>query len=523
MGVRRCAVLVVALALGAAACSGAAAKTTGRGGSDVPANEQAANGPLSGDPTLVASEQGCVQSEHNAPWYPTIAAFEVHDSNRTHLYPCAHFQGAMSNDNQVFAYSSQQDYITPYNIVDRGPNELYIYGGGYGDNPSASGSFVSRVEPGTFNEVWRRVLVNTHVTGEWNYPGVLNVVADGTLVVIYGYHIAKIDPATGNVLAQATLPTGTSKPGDTSYNGYDALADGTIVAKTVNRQPGCTEQGFSAFLDCPDPTSVPPSVMVAIDPANLHVLAQVALPEMIGGRITTTTYQGRPEIYLPGATKLYRYTYANGAFAADPSWGPVPYLKQGQTAASALAVIGDDVVTMTNGGAPTSTPMSVVAVSQADATKISNLQPFADANAKNSFIPSMVSVDPENSRVYVMDAGAQKIAGVDLKDGQLSVAWTQDQTTLSFTTLVGPASQRVLIGTDIPIKAFKQLKNYSTEAVVWRNAQTGTEIARSSEFPKMTQGILVTPGYAGLQYFLTADGHIIGLQVTPKPASGTSG
>ena len=73
-----------------------------------------------------------------------------------------------------------------------------------------------------------------------------------------------------------------------------------------------------------------------------------------------------------------------------------------------------------------------------------------------------------------------------------------------------------LIGTDIPIKAFKQLKNYSTEAVVWRNAQTGAELARSSDFPKMTQGILVTPGYAGLQYFLTADGHIIGLQVVPK-------
>src|SRR5215471_14152872 len=211
----------------------------------------------------------------------------------------------MSGSNQVFAYSSPQDYITPYNIVDHGPNELYIYGGGYGDNPSASGSFVSRVDPGTYNEVWRRVLINTHVTGEWNYPGVLNVVADGTLVVIYGYHIAKIDPATGNVLALATLPTGSSKPGDTAYNGYDALPDGTIIAKTVNRQPGCTEQGFSAFLDCPDPTSAPPSVMVAINPANLQVLAQVALPEMMGGRVTTTTYAGRPAIYLPGATKLY--------------------------------------------------------------------------------------------------------------------------------------------------------------------------------------------------------------------------
>jgi hypothetical protein len=136
----------------------------------VPVDEQAANGPLVGDPDLVSGEQSCVAAAGNAPWYPTIAAFEVHDSNRTHLYGCAHFTGSMSGTNQVFAYSSPQDYPTPYNIVDEGPNELFIYGGGYGDNPAASGSFVARVEPGTFDQVWRRVLINTHATGEWDYP-----------------------------------------------------------------------------------------------------------------------------------------------------------------------------------------------------------------------------------------------------------------------------------------------------------------------------------------------------------------
>lgn len=103
--------------------------------------------------------------------------------------------------------------------------------------------------------------------------------------------------------------------------------------------------------------------MVAIDPSTLQVVAQTTLPEMIGGRVTTTVYNGHDEIYLPGATKLYRYSYANGAFAPDPSWGPVSYLKSGQTAASAVAVMGNYVVGMTNGGGPTSTPMSVFAVS----------------------------------------------------------------------------------------------------------------------------------------------------------------
>ena len=290
----------------------------------MPADEQAAGGPLVGDPELVSGEQSCAAGEGNAPWYPTIAAFEVHDSDRTHLYDCAHFLGSMSGSNQVFAYSSQQEYATPYNIVDEGPNELFVYGGGYGDNPAASGSFVARVEPGTLNQMWRRVLINTNATGEWNYPGVVNVLADGSLVVIYGYHIAKLDPATGAILAQTTLPTGASAPGDTSYNGYDALPDGTIIAKTVNRQKGCTEQGFSAFLQCPDPTDVPPSVMVAINPKTLKVTAQITLPEMIGGRVTTTVYNGKNEIYLPGTSKLYRYTYQDGAFSLDRELGPSP-------------------------------------------------------------------------------------------------------------------------------------------------------------------------------------------------------
>lgn len=167
--------LTAAVVVVLAACTGSASHQAGKGPratatASVPADEQAANGPLVGDPSLIPGEQSCATADGNAPWYPTIAAFEVHDSNRTHLYDCAQFTGSMSGPNQVFAYSSPQDYITPY-IVDHGPNELFIYGGGYGDNPAASGSFVARVEPGTFNHVWRRVLINTNATGEWDYPG----------------------------------------------------------------------------------------------------------------------------------------------------------------------------------------------------------------------------------------------------------------------------------------------------------------------------------------------------------------
>jgi len=519
---RRFALILAALALVCAGCGGSKhSSSSASAGSTTAAtsDEQAAGGPLVGDPELIAGEQSCQQSHPNPPWFTTIAAFEVYDSARTHLYGCAHFLGSMTSPNRVLAYQSTDVYPTPYNIVTEGPNSMFIYGGGYGDNSAASGSFVASVQPGTLNERWRTVLINTNATKEWDYPGVLNVMNDGSLMVIYGYHIAKLNPQTGAIEASTTLPTGTSAPADTSYNGFDALPDGTIIAKTVNRQKGCTENGFSAFLNCPNPTDVPPSVMVAINPKTLKVISQITLPEMIGGRVTTTVYNNHNYIYLPGTSKLYRYVFANGKLQADPTWGPVPYLKSGQTAGSAVAVMGDYVVTMTNGGSPTSTPMSVVAVSEADSTKVANLQPFASSGSKNSFIPSMVSVDPASHLIYVMDAGAGKIGAVAINNGTLATRWTQDQTTLSFTTLIGPQDHRILIGTNIPIKFFKQLKNYSTEQVIWRDAATGKQLAASDQFPKMSAGILVTPGYAGLQYFLTASGHIIALQVNPNSST----
>src|SRR6478609_6664786 len=202
------AVILAGLALICAGC-GASKHTASSASSSSntadTSDEQAAAGPLVGDPELIDGEQSCQRSHPNPPWFTTIAAFEVYDSARTHLYGCAHFLGSMTAANRVLAYESTDVYQTPYNIVSEGPNRLFIYGGGYGDNASASGSFVASVEPATLNERWRRVLINTNATNEWDYPGVLNVMKDGSLIVIYGYHIARINPATGAIGASTTL------------------------------------------------------------------------------------------------------------------------------------------------------------------------------------------------------------------------------------------------------------------------------------------------------------------------------
>lgn len=128
--------VLAAVALVVGGCGGSSKKTSTTAATS---DQQAAGGPLVGDPTLIAGEQSCEQSHPNDPWFPTIAAFEVSDSARAHLYGCAHFLGSTTASNRVLAYKSTGVYQTPDNIVTEGPDQLFIYGGVYGDTQARLG------------------------------------------------------------------------------------------------------------------------------------------------------------------------------------------------------------------------------------------------------------------------------------------------------------------------------------------------------------------------------------------------
>ena len=117
-----------------------------------------------------------------------------------------------------------------------------------------------------------------------------------------------------------------------------------------------------------------PSEVVAVDPHTLRVKAATLAPEFIGGRITSVRYHGRDYVYLVGSQNLYRYIYAHGTLTLDPTWGPVPYLKGGQTAGTAAVVMNDWVIVQTNGAPitpqnPNPTPMSIVAINQNNSSR----------------------------------------------------------------------------------------------------------------------------------------------------------
>lgn len=449
----------------------------------------------------------------NAPWFPSLMAFEHYDSGRSHLFPEAVFGGSYDGPNRVTTRSSPSVYPTPYNVVYLGPGEVFVYGGGYGDVPGGTGAFVAKVDPVTLEPVWHTALIDTVATGEWNYPGVLSALSDGYLYQIYGYRLAKIDVRDGTVVKTMELPT-LGEQRNTSYNGLDAFPDGTLVAKTVYRQAGCELQGFSVFLDCPDPNDVPNSLVVAIDPRELEVINLIAAKEFIGGRLTATRFQGRDYVYLAGTTTAFRYLYENGQFTLDESWDPGPIYKEGQTSATAMVVMNEWVVLQTN-AAPTSTPLSVIAIKQADAGCRFATEPFAEFQTparQKSISPSAVSVDAVHRRIYALDAGVGRIGALELTDDGLHTVWTERQRTTEFLALIGPPDRRVIVGTEIP--PGQPLGNTTHDFVVWRDAATGRELARTvPPLPAISTGSMVEPYYDGRMFYLAKSGEIVELTV----------
>jgi hypothetical protein len=448
----------------------------------------------------------------NAPWFPSLMAFEHYDSGRSHLFPEATFGGSFEGSNRVTTRSSTGVYPTPYNVVYLGPGEVFVYGGGYGDVPGGTGAFVAKVDPVTLEPVWLTKLIDTVETNEWNYPGVLSALSDGYLYQIYGYRLAKIAADSGIVVKTVELPT-LAAPRDTSYNGLDALPDGTLLAKTVYRQAGCEEQGFSAFLDCSDPTDVPNSLVVAIDPVELQVISCIEAPEFIGGRLTTARFQDHDYLYLAGTKTVFRYRYEGGRFTRDESWDPGPIYKEGQTSATAIVVMNDWVVLQTN-AAPATTPLSVIAIRQDDARSQFATQPFADFHAPpgypRSISPSAVSVDAASQRIYALDAGVGRICALELSGEGLRTLWNEWQRTTEFLALIGPPEGRVVVGTEVPPR--QPLGGATQNSVVWRNAATGRELARTSQpLTAVSTGSMVEPYYDGRMVYLAKSGAIIEL------------
>ncbi len=484
----------------------------------------------------------------NPPWYPSLEAFEHYNSGRSHVFPTARFGGSLHRRNTVGLVSSGKGaYPSGYNMSYLNANDAFIQGGSYGDVKGSIGPFVAKVDPKTLKPVWYRQLSNTAQTGEWDYPGAMAIENNGFIYVVSGYRIFKVNPANGTVVKTLKLPTQvymrnnypdtpptydttlTDDAVNTSYNGINALPDGTIVVKSLYREAGCTLDGPSALLECPDARNVPRSVLISVNPTSMRIIDNVTLPAPAGARPTITRYHGVDYVYLlENTSNAVRYSVHHGFFTLDTSWTPAAVPYPGQTTGGSLIVMNNWVVGATN-SIPAAGPLTVFAINQSDARKVFYLQPYvndplppllarafetAAAGAPAiSWAGMSLEADAQNGRFYGVETLARKVAAFKLTASGIETVWKKTQTTTEWATLIGPKAHRVWVGTDVPGAEIPGQNKTAT--VVFRDAATGRELARSARVPRMTQGSAVQPSYGGSMFFPGAKGTLI--KMTPHP------
>ena len=341
-------------------------------------------------PNSTNSSPGNIPPSSNSPWYPSLQAFEHYDSGRSHVFSHGEVRRLLQRAEHAWTSSSSDDgaYPSGYNMSYLDHKNAFIQGGSYGDVQNSIGPFVAKFDPKTLKPVWFTQLRNTVRAGEWDYPGGMAIESDGYIYVVSGYRIFKVDPADGNVVDTLVLPTAvnmrnnypstpatydTSLTDDainTSYNGINALPDGTIVVKSLYRVAGCTLDGPSALISCPDSRNVPQSNLISVDPKTMQIIDDhhsAGIRGSPGRRITR--YHGVDYVYLlENLSNAVRYAVDDGhlhpRYQLDAQRRSVCQPETG----GSLIVMNDWIVGATN-SVPATGALTVFAINQSDATK----------------------------------------------------------------------------------------------------------------------------------------------------------
>ena len=456
---------------------------------------------------------------------PAIGAGEHTDSIRSGSFPCATFTGDRNGPNQVVQSESETNYGNIQFISLGGPDRAFLQGGGLG----GPGIFISRFDPSTGKEIWRTYLNNFDSNGQWHIAGSLMVLEDGSVGAAQGPDIWRVDPESGAILAYQQQPILGMPATDANFDGFHVAPDerGTILFKTQTRSAGCPIQFTQAIAGCQDQYGPPPdTTVIAADPKTLQNLAAIKLDQAIVARPIVTKHNGRIYMYMAGTKNLVRVIWdpIRNTLTQDTSWAP-QYLLPGQGAGDAPGILGDWVISNTNGAAG-SVPMSVVAVHQDDPTRLVRINPWGTTlppGVPASESPASFGIDPLNNMIFAQDwfVGGVYAIQLDQATGDMQVVWNRpDIRTNDFFESIGPAHQRVLVSQFqnpnwTPADVAGGQYNY-TEGVIWLDQATGKTLAQSSyDNPSTAPGVPQNPGYGGRIYTMGNQGTIFIYQVAP--------
>ncbi len=176
----------------------------------------------------------------------------------------------------------------PVMFVQRDRGELFLHGTTMGTEEPVSG-WVERVDPISL-ETMRRSPDLPAGGHEW--CGSVAVHANGDLYTVNGSYIHRLDP-TCSIVAEQELPA------DHAHNGLLILADGSIITKDIR-------------------IGDVPSTLTVLD-QDLQILTSMELPEASMGRLAVGE---DGYIYVPGSTRLFRFSWDGAGLRRDGSWEP---------------------------------------------------------------------------------------------------------------------------------------------------------------------------------------------------------
>jgi hypothetical protein len=333
---------------------------------------------------------------------------------------------------------------------------------------------------------------------------------NGSLIVVSGNTAAVLDPDTGEIINQVDLPQ--DDPALGSYNGFATTSDGTLFTKALFRD--CDVVGSTALARCLDTAET--QTLLALDPVTLEIITQVELPVFSTGRIPIAVHDGIDYVYMPGVTEVYRYRWKNQSLVLDEDWGFVSVTEEDDLGAMAPNIIGEWAFVQVNTG--TSKPMPVWAISTSDSSQRYMIQPLEDIDTRFAFSVAHGAFDSDSGLLYTADTGTGYVSAMrfDPENG-FELLWQEEQTTSVFMQLIGPADERVIVTSELVNISHRltplAILGTTNEQVVFRDAATGRELARTGNLPRMSQGANISPGFGGRMYFPGVDGRIYEVSV----------
>jgi len=275
----------------------------------------------------------------------------------------------------------------------------------------ATTAWVERIDPVTL-ECLARI---DDLPGGARWPGGIGVLADGSLLAIFGNHAHRLSPER-EVLAAVTLPR------ERPYNSFVTLPSGHVVTKDF----GGTLPGAEY-----DP-SMPGTQLLVLDPTTLAIVATCDLPERSIARLSADG----DTVYVVGDTSLMRAVWNGSELVADSSFVARYRTMEGQSYGwDAVITLGaawfldngdgsQNYIGTFRGVGTNTAPLHLVRVdletAEVSLTEVCGLPGGVIAN------PPLIDADRRMAVGY--DSGNGVLAGFAIAaDGSLTPSWSVEQ------------------------------------------------------------------------------------------------